>query len=173
MLITVTTKVLLAWVDGNWHQVTLVRRWSGLTDADLELWIDGVSVRTITTTARTNMRNYWDTWASFAANQAGWFWGTEKITAIGGFDQYEDYKGLVDEVRFWNRAKTANEIINNYTTPVVGNEAGLAGLFRFAEGAGLTSCNVINTNAVAENDCVALINMKTGYWSSEGAPLVP
>ncbi len=160
-------------VDGSWHQVTLVRRWSGMTGADLELWVDGVLIRSITTTARTDMRNYWDTWAGFAANNEGWFWGVEKITAIGDFDQYEDYKGLVDEVRFWNRAKTATEIMNNYAAPVVGNETDLAGLFRFAEGTGMTSCNIINANAMAENDCIALVNMKAGYWATEGAPLMP
>lgn len=160
-------------VDGNWHQVTLVRRWSGMASADLELWIDGVLIRTITTTARTNMRNYWDTWAGFAANNEGWFWGVEKITAIGDFDQYEDYKGLVDEVRFWNRAKTATEIMNNYSASVDGTENGLVGLFRFAEGSGLTSCNVVNANALADNDCISLVNMKAGYWDTEGAPLIP
>lgn len=160
-------------VDGNWHQVTLVRRWSGMTDADLELWVDGALVATVTSFVRTNMRNYWDTWAGFATDNEGWFWATEKLTAIGFFDQYEDYKGLVDEVRFWNRAKTATEIANDYAAPVVGNETGLVGLFRFAEESGVTSCNVINANAMADNDCITLINMKSGYWESESAPLIP
>jgi hypothetical protein len=160
-------------VDGSWHQITLVRRWSGMTDADLELWVDGVLINTVTSFARTNMRSYWDNWAGFRAGNEGWFWGTEKLAAVGFFDQYEDYKGLVDEVRFWNRAKTATEITNNYAAPVVGDEAGLTGLFRFAEASGITSCNVVNISAVADNDCIALINMKTGYWPDEGAPLTP
>lgn len=160
-------------VDGNWHQVTVVRRWSGMTDADLELWIDGILIGSAITSARTNMRNYWDGWAGFATNQEGWFWGTEKQAAIDVLSQYEDYKGLIDEIRFWNRAKTATEIMNNYNAPVIGNETGLVGLFRFAEEIGTTSCNVINATAIADNDCIALINMKPGYWSQESAPLAP
>lgn len=100
-------------LDGEWHQLTLVRRWSGTSDADLELWIDGALVDSETSTVRTDMTFWWDTWPGFGA-QAGWFWGTEKQAAIGVLSQYEDYKGLVDEVRFWSRAKSAAEIAQEF-----------------------------------------------------------
>jgi hypothetical protein len=158
-------------VDGNWHHITLVRRWSGVTDAALELWIDGVLVATQVTSVRDNMRDYWDTWAGFLTNNEGWFWGTEKLTAIGTFDRYEDYKGLIDELRLWSRAKSATEIQNNYQDPVTGMEAGLVGLFQFSEGSANQTCNNLNTNAQVEGDCINLFNMKTGYWSTENAPL--
>ena len=47
-------------LDGDWHRVTLVRRWSGASSADLELWIDGDLVDAQTSLVRTNMRDYWD-----------------------------------------------------------------------------------------------------------------
>jgi len=158
-------------VDGNWHHVTVVRRWSGASNAQLELWVDGVLIDTQISSTQESMRPYWDTWLNFATDQEGWFWGTEKQAAIGFLDQYEDFKGLVDEVRFWTRAKTSIEIQNNYTNAVDGTETNLVGLFRFVEQTGTTSCNEINTNAVADGDCIDLINMKPGYWETENAPV--
>ncbi len=158
-------------VDGNWHQITLVRRWVEVTDAALELWIDGVLIAESTTSVRDNMRTYWDGWPDFRPDNEGWFWGTEKLTAIGYFDRYEDYKGLIDELRLWNRAKTASEIQNNYAAPVTGTEPALVGLFQFSDGSGNQTCNSINSNAVSEGDCINLFNMKSGYWSTENAPL--
>ena len=160
-------------VDGNWHQITLVRRWVGIvTDAELELWIDGVLIAQSTTNVRDNMRTYWDGWPDFRMDNEGWFWGTEKLAAIGYFDRYEDFKGLIDELRFWNRAKSMTEIQNNYAAPVTGTEPGLVGLFQFSDGSGNQTCNNINLNAVSEGDCINLNNMKSGYWSTENAPLI-
>jgi len=159
-------------VDGNWHQITLVRRWQGTTDAVLELWIDGALIAQSTTSVRDNMRAYWDGWAGFRIDNEGWFWGTEKLTAIGYFDRYEDYKGLIDELRLWSRAKSASEIQNNYQAAVTGSEAGLVGLFQFSEGSSNQTCNNLNSNAVSDGDCINLFNMKSGYWSTENAPLI-
>ncbi|HID48846.1 MAG TPA: hypothetical protein EYP40_04385 [Chromatiales bacterium] len=78
-------------LDGNWHQVTLVRRWEGATDARLEMWIDGTLVAVETSNRRTNMRTYWDNWNNFPAGQDGWFWGAEKQSALGLIGHYEDY----------------------------------------------------------------------------------
>lgn len=156
-------------VDGNWHKITLVRRWVGSSDAQLELWIDAVLIAQQTSSVRENMRTYWDTWAGFATDNEGWFWGTEKLAAIDYFDQYEDYKGLIDELRLWNKAKSELEIQNSFQVAVTGSEEGLVGLFQFNEGTGTASCNAANANAVAENDCINLTNMKDGYWVNENA----
>lgn len=153
-------------VDGSWHQVTLVRRWAGATDADLELWIDGSLIDTETSPVRTDMRFWWDAWPGFPAGQEGWFWGVEKQAAIGVLSQYEDYKGPVDEVRFWSRAKTAQEIVDSWAEPVSGGETGLVGWFRLNEGSGSASCSEITGT-----DCIDVINPKPGFWSTEEAPL--
>jgi len=161
-------------VDGNWHQITLVRRWVGgvgATDAALELWVDGAQVGQVISSVRDDMHVYWDGWPNFGANNEGWFWAAEKLTARGVFDRYEDYKGLIDELRLWSRAKSANEIQNNYQASVSGSEAGLVGLFQFSEGTGNQSCNNLNPNAVAQGDCIDFFNMKSGYWSTENAPV--
>ena len=117
------------------------------------------------------MRVYWDGWPGFRTNNEGWFWGTEKLTAIGFFDRYEDYKGLIDELRLWSRAKSTNEIQNNYQAPVSGVETGLLGLFQFSEGIGNQKCINLNLDAVNQGDCINFFNMRNGYWPTQNAPL--
>ena len=154
-------------LDGNWHQITLVRRWSGDDDdAKLELWIDGDQVATQTSSERTNMRSYWNSWSGFPNDQEGWFWGSEKQAAIGVLSQYEDYKGLVDEMRFWSRAKSGLEIVLGYNQPVVGDEPGLVGHFSFSEGSGTSTCDALNPG-----QCVQLIKTDASIWSGQDAPL--
>jgi chitodextrinase len=153
-------------LDGAWHQLTLVRRWSGQSAAQLELWIDGSLIATETSSVRTNMRQYWNTWPGFPQNQAGWFWGAEKRAVVGLNSQYEDYKGLVDEIRFWSRAKSAAEIAANYADPVSGSEPGLVGHYTFGEAQGDRACD-----AFAGSRCIFLRRTYPGVWSADNAPL--
>ncbi|MEM7392920.1 MAG: NHL repeat-containing protein, partial [Verrucomicrobiota bacterium] len=60
-------------LDGEWHRVECVRRWAGVSDAVLELWVDAVMVGAQTSNARTDMRFWWDSWLSFPGGQEGWF----------------------------------------------------------------------------------------------------
>ena len=46
----------------------------------------------------------------------------------------EGFKGYVDEVRIWNRALTADEIVRDYTRQLYGGETGLITYYRFNEG---------------------------------------
>ena len=158
-------------LDGAWHQVTCVRRFVGTSSADLELWIDGVLIDTETTPVRANMRTWWDSWGGpvpFPAGQEGWFWGAEKQAAIGVLSQYEDYKGLVDEVRFWSRAKSAGEIGSDWALPVEGTEPGLVGWLRFDEGLGSSTCDTL-----VPARCIDLFLFDAGNWSASDAPGAP
>ena len=155
-------------LDGNWHQVTLVRRWAGATDADLELWVDGALVDSVQSFLRTDMRFWFDGWPTFSAEQAGWFWGAEKQAAVGILSQYEDYKGLVAEVRYWSIAKTEEEIEQGLLSTLSGQEPGLVGYYPLSEGDGTTACDV-----VTPAECIELFDMKPGHWSSEGPPIGP
>ncbi|MDJ0710593.1 MAG: hypothetical protein QNJ14_09395, partial [Woeseiaceae bacterium] len=159
-----TTPSLL---DGQWHQITLVRRWSGATSADLELWIDGSLVDVETSFSRTDMAaTYWNTWSAFPAGEAGWFFAAEKQAARGTITQWEDYKGLIDEIRFWGRAKSPSEIAANYANPVTGSETGLLGHFSFGEAMGTTTCDSLNAAR-----CIDLQNAFANVWSAVDAPL--
>lgn len=152
-------------LDGSWHQLTLIRRWSGSTDAVLELWIDGALIDSVTVAQRTDMRVWWDVWSGFPGTQEGWFWGAEKQAAVGILSQYEDYKGLIDEMRFWSRAKSAAEVASSWFQPVAGSEPGLVGWFEF-EGSGSSACD-----SLSPAQCITLNLMKTGFRDSENAPL--
>lgn len=153
-------------LDGAWHQLTLVRRFVGQTDADLELWIDGALVATETSSARTDMRQWFDGWSGFPSGQEGWFWGAEKQAAIGALSQYEDYKGLVAELRFWSIAKSAADIGSTFASAIRGDEPGLVGWFPMNEGSGDTACDVLDPTR-----CITLFQMKPGHWNDEGPPL--
>jgi hypothetical protein len=150
-------------LDGRWHQLTLVRRWSGTNAAQLELWIDGVLIDT-EAGSRANMRQWWDSWYGFGSAQAGWFWGAEKQAALGMM-VYEDYRGLVDELRFWSRAKSSSEIQANWNRPVTGTETGLVGWYAFGESGGSSTCDSFG------GACMSLHRTSAATFSAEEAPL--
>jgi hypothetical protein len=105
-----TTPSLL---DGSWHHVVALRRWREPSGATLELWVDGKSIGTTDIPRRTDMRRFWDKLAHSDDPQqlGGWSLGAEVMTAWNyAFTQYEDYKGLVDEIRLWGRAPSPAEI---------------------------------------------------------------
>lgn len=147
-------------LDGQWHQVTLVRRASG-DGAILEMWIDGAIVASETTSSMTNMRTWWDGWPGFP--ETGWVWGAEKQAALGTISQYEDYKGNIDELRFWSRAKSASEIASNYRQPVTGSEPGLVGHYDFE------STNLCNQ--LGGSQCISTFNLNANARSLLNAPL--
>jgi hypothetical protein len=49
------------------------------------------------------------------------------------------FKGMIDEVRIWNIARTAAEIKATMRVRLAGNEPGLVGYYRFDEGSGVTA----------------------------------
>lgn len=54
---------------------------------------------------------------------------------IGG-SVYGFYQGEVDEFRIWRTARTADQLLANYQTSLLGDEADLAGCWHFDEGTG-------------------------------------
>lgn len=61
---------------------------------------------------------------------AGWAIGSRPTAADRVFD------GRIDEVRLWNRGRSAAEIAADFSRSLVGNEAGLVGYWRLDAGAG-------------------------------------
>jgi hypothetical protein len=49
------------------------------------------------------------------------------------------FNGWFDEFRIWNVARTDAEIKDNYTKPLVGNEPGLVGYWKFDDPVGATT----------------------------------
>ncbi len=157
-------------LDGEWHSIACVRRWNAAGGADLELWVDGKQVDVTQTPRRVNMRRYWDKPAhpDDPTELGGWALGAEVMTAWDFFfNQYEDYKGMVDEMRFWSRARSVHELAGDWRKPVAMSAAGLAGYFDF-EDKGTAARDRTNPKRV-----IRFHNTDKRLWSDENAPLAP
>jgi hypothetical protein len=152
-------------LDGKWHHVSCVRRWTGESQAQLELWVDGSLVGKETIPQRVNMRRYWDSppHPNNPKNLGGWCWGSEVMTAWNFyFTQYEDYKGLLDDVAFWDRARTPQELTSDWQKPLTGKEPGLVGWFAFDEGNGAVTRDRLDPRRT--------ISLREVPWTAENAP---
>ena len=79
------------------------------------------------------------------------------IGAIGGGTFHGNYywDGKLDEVRVWNVARTANEIVSNYQSNIPPTSPGLIGYWNFEEGSGTTTENLVdNQSATLNGDAV-------------------
>lgn len=101
--------------DGNWHFLTAVRRSNAL-----ELYVDG---KLIPSNPRSNISPPIDV-------------NNNLPLMIGNVAQsqepFRQFTGSLDEVRVWNRALSAAEIVANMNKPLAGNEAGLVGYYTFS-----------------------------------------
>lgn len=62
------------------------------------------------------------------------------VIAYWGLNLYDcRFRGVLDEVRIWNRELTQAEIQQNMNRSLIGNEPGLVGYWPFNEGAGTTT----------------------------------
>lgn len=69
------------------------------------------------------------------------------------------WNGVLDEIRVWNVARSADEIADNQTTAFTGNEAGLVAYLPMNEGSGTTAANL------ADSDCDGeLVNLSDSDW---------
>lgn len=74
------------------------------------------------------------------------------------------FKGDIDEVRIWNRARPAAEIAADMNHRLVGNEPGLVAYYRFDEGAGTTAYD--QTDRALHGTLVG-----DARWTGSDAPL--
>lgn len=133
-------------LQNAWNKVSCVRRFTGGSSSDLELWLNASLQDTQTSSSRTNMATtYWDNWTGYAAGQQNWMFGTEKQAALGIFSQWEDFKGQIGEVRFWSVARSAGALGTAIAADtVVGNESGLVGLYRWNEQTGAAAASSLS-----------------------------
>ena len=160
-----STKSLL---DGAWHHVACVRRWKD-GGAQLELWIDGSLINSQVSPRQMDMSQIWSDLAhpDDPDKLGGWAIGSEVMLAWNFFfREYEDYKGLVDEIRFWNLAKSPDELSNDWPKSVDGTQAGLVGWFDFEE----DSAKTYRDKLSSENEIV-YYRTNSNSWSSESAPV--
>lgn len=157
-----TTPSLL---DGRWHHVVAVRRWREPAGATLELWIDGEQVARTDIPLRKDMQTFWKSLPhpEDPPELGGWSFGAEVMTAWGQvFTQYEDYKGLMDDVRFWGRALDPSEIRRIARGGETSEIQGVLAHFPFSEGEGN-----ISKDALGSGLHFKLMNARPHSWSSE------
>ena len=69
------------------------------------------------------------------------------------------FDGIIDELRVWNIARTANQIADNKTTEFTGTEPGLIAYFPMNEGSGSTVGNQVDANCSG-----ATVEMDDNNW---------
>ncbi len=149
-------------LDGAWHEITLFRKFFGVNEATYWLYVDGTTIAATDTFVRTDLSALWSTWSGFPAGEEGWCWGSGKRAAFGLGPDAPDFKGGLDEVRFWNVARS-NATFENLLV-ATGTEPGIASRFRCTEGAGNTTCDAQPTG-----QCWSLVNWDATHWSAEDA----
>ena len=82
---------------------------------------------------------------------------------IGGHDTY--FKGNIDEVRIWNRFRTAEEIKRDYTRLMAGNETGLVAYWRFNEGVGSFAYDISKTGDLFHKNDLRFSGVASPGWS--------
>lgn len=155
-------------LDGKWHHVVALRRWRAPSGATLELWVDGRRIAATEIPNRVDMRRYWDKLAhpDDPAELGGWSLGAEVMTAWSyAFTQYEDYKGLVDDMRFWTRAPDAAEIARWAQGLSPFGDPALAAHFAFDEGQGTVIRDRLDPDYTLD-----LHRPGSDAWSPEDAP---
>ncbi len=101
--------------DSNWHHVAAVRDSSANT---LRLYVDGMLRNSTAIATVANVNN-------------------ESPLGIGDMPGYGiPFEGSMDDVRFWNVARTASQIGEYMHAPLTGAESGLIGYWDFEDGTG-------------------------------------
>ncbi|MCK5075430.1 MAG: hypothetical protein KAR38_03590, partial [Calditrichia bacterium] len=126
--------------DGLWHYYTIVK-----DSSNTHLYIDGH--------LKANKN-------SSIVNPAGSEFRIAR--QYGGYGEY--FNGLVDEIRVWNTARTAQEIRENMHLTLTGSETGLVSYWQFNEAAGAT------TNDPVGGHNGTLYNMEEGDWVTSTVP---
>lgn len=153
-------------LDGKWHHIVAQRRWRDAGGATLELWVDGKRIGATDIPDRTDMRRYWDAPAhpGDPRELGGWALGSEVMTAWQyAVTQFEDYKGGLDNLRFWNEA-LSEERIALLATGVSATDRPAA-WFAFDEGRGKSTASSVDPKLRIE-----LHRFEKGNWSAEDGP---
>ncbi|MEM7034730.1 MAG: LamG-like jellyroll fold domain-containing protein, partial [Chloroflexota bacterium] len=96
--------------DGKWHHIA--SSFAGKTLSDTKIYIDGKLIETI------DVESFSET--SMVATEAG-----DEFLRMG-----HALNGQITDIRIWDVARSANEIVTNMGRVLSGNEAGLVGYWR-------------------------------------------
>jgi hypothetical protein len=148
--------------DGNWHHVAAV-----YDNGTATIYIDGVLDNQ---TTQGTVFGSGNTRFGFIGR------GSEATTFNGTTGPNNEFTGEMEEVRIWNKAKTADEIRQDMCRSWQGGQEGLELYYIFNDGAGLTATDVANNNDGTMNNMNATTswidsNVPVGYSSTYLYPL--
>ena len=101
--------------------------------------------------ASSQMKLYIDGNLSANANTSGTHTPTSTPLVFGrkGYpngNNLDLLNGIIDEARIWNFCKTQSQIQQQYNVPLIGNETGLVGYWKFDEGSGTIAYDQTGNN---------------------------
>lgn len=147
-------------LDGNWHHVACVRdAATGIkriyVDAALDVASSANVSRDDLSYPNAGVQGAQTPWGPYLVI------GAEKHDAGPGFPSFS---GRVDELRIWNVARSANDVLGSFDRVVAPNSSGLVGMYRFEEGSG-TSVSDSSAAASPAGQLVAGVT-GNGEWSA-------
>jgi len=134
-------------VAGQWRHVAVTR---SREDGQTRVYLDGVLVATVTVEPGTGFRD-----------GGVLVLGQDQDSLGGGFEASQAFWGDLDEVRIWDRVRTAEEIEGNRWVRVTGTEPGLVANWSFNDASGLTVANAVSGGAAG----------MLGYGDADQAPV--
>ena len=130
------------YTNGNWHHIAAV--YDGVKQY---LYVDGVQIGSKAKTGNVQFS----------------LGSTCNIGAYNG--GAEPFKGMIDEVRIWNTARTVNEIVDNMNVVVLKNSSGLKAYYSLDEGSGNTTTDLVTSNSMGTS-------LNGGFiWMPSTAPI--
>lgn len=120
----------------TWYHAAGVMNYSSNT---IELYVNGVLVNSKSLTIPLNMR--------LQKNIAVTI-GNQDINYNPYSGGFSPFKGNIDEVRFWNKARSASEILSSYKNCLPASTPNLVAYFKGDEGNGSKTTSFINNNFI-------------------------
>ena len=95
------------------------------------------------------------------------------MLTIGGNPRGAYFNGQIDEFRLWNVARSQDDIMVNMNRPLIGDEAGLVGYWKFDDGDGTTAKDSVTTSGHTTHDgtLMATTAAMNPVWVPSTAPI--
>jgi len=136
-----------------WHHIAAV--YDGTANT-IQLYVDGVAGPTASTSALT---------ASQFANTDDLLIGEDNV------NNNPNYKGMLDDIRIWSDARTADEIQAHYKHQLAGNESNLAAYYTMESADGKTIEDKTSNNldiTLNDSDGINVVNLPTSAIDLDG-----
>ena len=140
--------------NNAWHHLAMV---IDVATTSCKIYVDGALQQTKTT---TNINT-----TSTVSNTGNLLFGT--LSTLASF-----MNGQMDDIRFWGKAMTATEVLNDKTTTIIGNETSLLAAWDFENVSGVTVPDISGRNHPGTLNGGAKVIAQTNIMQINGVSLV-